>query len=103
MAQETVEKKRPKSQDASTLADDAGNGVTSFANPTTECGRYWKTQFDVYRENTQREVKKLVLKQKAAKDFARDRDMRCAEAEDQLKVAGNKALSGYPTPQQENV
>jgi hypothetical protein len=60
--------------------------VTSdFTNPQSESGQYWKQEYDIYRERTTREVRKLVLKQKAAKSFARDKDIQCTELAEELR------------------
>lgn len=61
-----------------------------FADPTTSCGKYWKAQYDSYRENTQREVKKLIAKQRAAKGFAKDKDFQCTQLADDLKQEKKK-------------
>ncbi|KAM0719157.1 hypothetical protein Q7P37_005062 [Cladosporium fusiforme] len=58
--------------------------------PDSESGRYWKKEYDVYRANTTREVKKLVTKQKAAKSYARDKDLQCTELSDQLRQEKKK-------------
>lgn len=58
--------------------------------PNSESGRYWKKEYDLYRANTTREVKKLVTKQKAAKSFARDKDLQCTELSDQLRQEKKK-------------
>jgi hypothetical protein len=58
--------------------------------PDSESGRYWKREFDMYRENTTREVKKLIAKQRAAKGFARDKDTQCTELADQLRQERKK-------------
>lgn len=63
--------------------DDAGE-------PDSESGRYWKKEYDVYRANTTREVKKLVTKQRAAKIYARDKDLQCTELSDQLRQERKK-------------
>jgi len=63
--------------------DDAGE-------PDSESGRYWKKEYDVYRANTTREVKKLVTKQRAAKSYARDKDLQCTELSDQLRQERKK-------------
>ena len=41
--------------------------------------------YDSYRENSQREIKKLITKQKAAKSFAREKDVQCTELADDLR------------------
>ncbi|KAK3713918.1 hypothetical protein LTR37_008168 [Vermiconidia calcicola] len=56
-----------------------------FAEPTAESGKYWKHEYDIYRTNTQREVKKLITKQKAAKSFAHAKDIQCTELADDLR------------------
>lgn len=58
--------------------------------PDSESGRYWKREYDMYRENTTREVKKLIAKQRAAKSFARDKDSQCTELADQLRQEKKK-------------
>lgn len=61
-----------------------------FEEPDSESGKYWKREYDVYRANTTREVKKLVTKQKAAKAFAREKDMECTELSDELRQEKKK-------------
>lgn len=61
-----------------------------FGNPQSESGVYWKAQYDIYRENTQREVKKLITKQKAAKSFAKEKDEECMELVEKLQQEKEK-------------
>lgn len=56
-----------------------------LTDPQSESGKYWKREYDIYRANTQREVKKLITKQRAAKGFAKTKDTQCTELADQLK------------------
>ena len=58
--------------------------------PDSESGRYWKREYDTYRENTTREMKKLIAKQRAAKSFAREKDLQCTELADQLRQEKRK-------------
>jgi hypothetical protein len=58
--------------------------------PDSESGRYWKREYDIYRENTTREMKKLIAKQRAAKSFAREKDLQCTELADQLRQEKRK-------------
>jgi len=74
-----AEIRQPEDQDY----EDAGE-------PDSESGRYWKKEYDVYRANTTREVKKLVAKQRAAKSYARDKDLQCTELSDQLRQERKK-------------
>jgi hypothetical protein len=71
-----------KSQERS---PDYQDQTLDLAEPRSDSGKYWKQEYDIYRENTTREVKKLVAKQKAAKNFARDRDLLCMDLEDELE------------------
>lgn len=61
-----------------------------FRDPKSESGKYWKSQYDMYRTNTQREVKKLLTKQRAAKSYALSKDMQCTELADQLRQEQKK-------------
>ncbi|KAK0800283.1 hypothetical protein LTR59_005813 [Friedmanniomyces endolithicus] len=58
--------------------------------PLEESALYWKTQYDVYRDNSQREIKKLITKQKAAKSFAKEKDWQCTELADELRQERKK-------------
>lgn len=58
--------------------------------PDSESGRYWKREYEIYRENTTREMKKLIAKQRAAKSFAREKDLLCTELADQLRQEKKK-------------
>nr|POE65190.1 hypothetical protein CFP56_34857 [Quercus suber] len=82
---ESVKRKRA-SRD--TKIGEAGEGVVSseLTNPQPESGRYWKAEYDAYRENTQREVRKLVKKQQMAKSYAKMKDDECLALTDELKL-----------------
>ncbi|KAK5111199.1 hypothetical protein LTR62_005227 [Meristemomyces frigidus] len=56
----------------------------------SDSGQYWKAQYDSYRENSQREIRKLITKQKSAKTFARDKDDQCNELADELRQERKK-------------
>ena len=64
--------------------------TADFADPRSDSGKYWKQEYDIYRENTTREVRKLVAKQKAAKNFARDKDIQCTQLGEQLREEQKK-------------
>ena len=76
--------KRTKSRDEDAIA------AAESEAPVTESALYWKTQYDVYRDNSQREIKKLITKQKAAKSFAREKDYQCTELADELRQERKK-------------
>jgi hypothetical protein len=61
-----------------------------FREPKSEVGKYWKREYDIYRANTQREVKKLITKQKAAKSFALTKDIEYTELSEQLRQEQRK-------------
>ncbi|KAK5699323.1 hypothetical protein LTR17_023345 [Elasticomyces elasticus] len=75
--------KRSKSKE-----DDEVDGEPE--EPLQESAVYWKTQYDVYRDNSQREIKKLITKQKAAKSFAKEKDWQCTELADELRQERKK-------------
>jgi hypothetical protein len=58
--------------------------------PESESGRYWKKEYELYRDNTTREMNKLIAKHRAAKSFARDKDLQCTELADQLRQEKKK-------------
>jgi len=63
---------------------------TELAEPRSKDGKYWKHEYDIYRTNTQREVKKLITKQQAAKNFALMKDTQCSDLADQLSQEQRK-------------
>lgn len=55
-----------------------------LAEPKSDSGKYWKQEYDIYRENTTREVKKLVTKQKSAKNYARMKEDENVDLKEEL-------------------
>lgn len=51
---------------------------------------HWKIMFEQYRERSERECRKLVSKQRAAKSFAREKDVQLMETADQLRQEKKK-------------
>jgi hypothetical protein len=82
------EKKSKK--DVELEEDEESQVPAEFREPKSEVGKYWKREYDIYRTNTQREVKKLITKQKAAKSFALSKDIQCTELADQLRQEQRK-------------
>ncbi|KAK5119948.1 hypothetical protein LTR85_007024 [Meristemomyces frigidus] len=83
--------KRKRSDRRAKGTDDAdGDVVKTHPEPNSESGKYWKTQYEVYRENSQREVRKLIAKQKMAKSFAKEKDFQCTELADKLRQEQKK-------------
>ena len=62
-----------------------------FMEPRSQSGKYWKQEYDAYAEKTQREVRKLLLKKKAAKDFAKDKDAELVQLTDKLRQETRRA------------
>lgn len=73
------------------LSEDYLDVPPEFAEPKSEVGKYWKHAFDDYRTTTERELKKLITKQRAAKSFAQVKDNECTELADELRQEQKKA------------
>lgn len=71
--------------------DDEGVGKTRVPADENECCEYWRHEYEAYRTNTQREVKKLVKKYKAAKDYAQSKDDEASDLRLHLQEAETKA------------
>lgn len=59
--------------------------------PASESGRYWKHEYDIYRERTTKEVRKLVEKQRSAKRYASEKDSECQEIREELRRERRRA------------
>lgn len=68
-----------------------GDTTLDLAEPSSDSGKYWKREYDIYRENTTREVKKLVEKQRSAKRYASEKDAECQEAREELRREKKRA------------
>lgn len=90
-ARDESTKRRGKPEKPSSEAEEANDLTTDLTEPHSQAGKYWKKEYDLYRENTQREVKKLVAKQKAAKGFAKEKDAQCTDLMDQLRQEKRRA------------
>ncbi|GAB7347750.1 hypothetical protein MBLNU459_g5301t1 [Dothideomycetes sp. NU459] len=53
--------------------------------PRSQSGKYWKQEYESYAEKTQREMKKLVIKQRAAKSFAKTKDTQVIDLSNKLR------------------
>ena len=92
-ARDESRKRKMKDRHRSMDVDQETDTAAELAEPRSESGKYWKHEYDIYRANTQREVKKLITKQKAAKSFAHAKDMQCTELADQLRQEQKKVRS----------
>lgn len=83
---------RQRKPTAATKADEnVVHDSGDYDFPQSDSGKYWKQEYDLYRTNTQREVKKLITKQKAAKSFAMAKDTECTTLADDLRQEKRKA------------
>jgi len=58
---------KPKARDDSDITMD-------LSAPRSSSGKYWKAQYDSYKERSEKEVKKLIAKQQLAKNYAKKKD-----------------------------
>ena len=54
--------------------------------PRSASGRYWKDQYDSYSARSESEVKRLIIKQRVAKDYARIKDEEAMGLKAQLET-----------------
>jgi hypothetical protein len=71
-------------------AKDDTDLTMDYLEPRSQSGKYWKREYESYAENTQREMKKLVIKQKAAKDYAKEKEQEVADLQTQLRQERSK-------------
>jgi hypothetical protein len=72
--------------------DDAGDDTVNLNEPRSQSGKYWKAEFDSYRNKTTQEIRKLIQYRSAAKAYARKKEeeaFRLAEKlrEEEVKVS----------------
>ncbi|GAB7346516.1 hypothetical protein MBLNU457_5202t1 [Dothideomycetes sp. NU457] len=88
------EAKSSQTSEKSTKEKD-GSKAKEFTKSAQEDARStedesWEQKYDDYAQRTQREMKKLIAKQKAAKSYARDRDAKVMDLADRLKQEQRK-------------
>lgn len=66
-------------------AKDDADITTDILEPRSESGRYWKEQYMAYSQKSEDETKKLIAKQKLARDYARKKDEEATELRRQLE------------------
>ena len=71
-------------------AKDDTDLTMDYLEPRSQSGKYWKREYESYAENTQREMKKLVIKQKAAKDYAKEKEQEVVGLQTQLRQERQK-------------
>jgi hypothetical protein len=60
--------------------------TVDIMEPRSESGRYWKEQYMLYSRKSEEETKKLIAKQRLAKEYARKKDDEAVEARQQLDM-----------------
>ncbi|QDS70125.1 hypothetical protein FKW77_005575 [Venturia effusa] len=65
-------------------AKDDADITMDVLEPRSESGRYWKEQYISYSQKSEEETKKLIAKQKLARDYARKKDEEATELRRQL-------------------
>ena len=90
---EALEQARDESRQRKGQSDQrpGSAGRSDSPAPENDCCAYWRREYEVYRTNTQREVKKLVKKYKAAKDYAQSKDDEASDVRLHLQEAETKA------------
>jgi hypothetical protein len=71
-------------------AKDDTDLTMDYFEPRSQSGKYWKREYESYADNTQREMKKLVIKQKAAKDYAKEKEQQVVDLQAQLRQERSK-------------
>lgn len=65
-----LDRSKATTQKADAMNDDTVN----LDEPHSQSGMYWKTEFENYRINTNREIRKLIQYRRAAKSYAKKKD-----------------------------
>lgn len=77
-------KKQARSDKAAVKSKDDLDITLDFMEPRSQSGKYWKNEYESYAEQTKREVKQLLKKQKLAKMYAKDKETEVLDLRDQL-------------------
>lgn len=89
---ESAETSPTKSAPRAQLKDDssADDITINLEDPRSESGKYWKTEFDNYRERTNKEIKTLIHYRSVAKSYARKKDTEALRLADKLREEEEK-------------
>ena len=71
----------------------AGDDTADLNDPRSQAGRYWKSEFEQFRRNTNRETRKLVQYRQAAKSYARRKDAEVTSLTSRLRDEQMKVRS----------
>jgi Cut12 conserved domain len=96
-----TDEKKPKTKLAEKLYDAKPTGTSprsvkgrakddtditiDMLEPRSESGRYWKEQYMAYSQKSEEETKKLIAKQKLAREYARKKDEEATELRRQIE------------------
>ncbi|KAE8354300.1 spindle pole body formation-associated protein-domain-containing protein [Aspergillus coremiiformis] len=79
----------PQSSESKTIAssaeDDTGDDTINLNEPRSQSGKYWKAEFDSYRNKTTQEIRKLIQYRSVAKAYARKKDEEALRLAEKLK------------------
>lgn len=73
-----------------TRSKDDADITLDVMEPRSESGQYWKELHISYAEQSEKEVKRLIAKQKLAKQFAKGKDREVSELKDKLNMERKK-------------
>ncbi|KAK4995060.1 hypothetical protein LTR66_005046 [Elasticomyces elasticus] len=76
---------------AKARAKDDADLTIDLNEPRSQSGKYWKQEYESHAERTKQETKKLLTKQKVAKNFARLKDTENTKLIEQLRQEKRKA------------
>lgn len=70
--------------------EEADDDTVNLNEPRSQSGKYWKTEFESYRMNTNREIKKLIQYRRAAKLYAKKKDEEASRLADKIREEESK-------------
>ncbi|KAF2731238.1 hypothetical protein EJ04DRAFT_514742 [Polyplosphaeria fusca] len=83
-------------------ARDDSDITLDMGAPRSESGKFWKGKFELYAENSEKEMKKLVAKQQLAKSFAKQKDGEMTELTTRLNDECKRARHRERELEQQN-
>lgn len=90
---EHAERSNPMTSAPHQRSKDDADITLDVMEPRSESGRYWKDLHTTYAQQSERQVRKLIAKQKLAKRFAKAKDAEATEATTKLESERKKFRS----------
>ena len=91
---DTGEKPKLESEVATTANDTKGPDVTlDLKEPHSQSGQHWKAQFERYYEHSEREMRRLIKKNKSVRKYASKKDSEAMAISEKLKQELSRAAS----------